>query len=139
MYLPTAPTTRPRTIHGGAGDCQKSTMTRGRKGLTVRLSVCSMNMQSFVGRIRALPVTATQRTTPPPMPSIRNIWIKSTNAMGRWRKPTRKASGTSLRKRQGNTEPMSGRCGTRCIPKSPNGAGNTIRSRKTKIWNDKEV
>ncbi len=54
---------------------------------------------------------------------------------------TRTASGTSPRKRQRNTEPMSGTCGTRCIPKSPSGAGkgNTIRSRKTKIWNDKEV
>ncbi len=38
-----------------------------------------------------------------------------------------------------STEPMSVRCGTRCIPKSPSGAGNTTGSRKTEIWNDKEV
>ena len=56
--------------------CRKSMMPRGRKGLTVRLSVCSMSMPSFVGRIGASPVTATQRMPPPPMPFIRSIWTK---------------------------------------------------------------
>ncbi len=37
---------------------------RGRKGLTVRSSVCSMSMRSFVALIRALSVTAMQRTHP---------------------------------------------------------------------------
>ena len=48
-------------------------------------------------------------------------------------------SGISLPKRQRNTEPMSVKCGTGCMGKSPQGAGNMTGNTKTGIWSDKEV
>ncbi len=73
---------------------------RGRKGLTVRLSVCSMSMPSFVALIKALTVTVTQRTPLPPVPSIRDLWTRLDDRYGQmdeadqksvWYKPTEKA------------------------------------------------
>ncbi len=112
---------------------------RGRKGLTVRLSVCSMSMPSFVARIRALNRYRYAKDAPAARAIYQKYMDKIDDRYGQMDEADQKASGTSPRKRQRNTEPMSVRCGKRCILKSPNGAGNTTGSRKTKIWNDKEV
>ena len=54
-------------------------------------------------------------------------------------KRIKRVSGISLPKRQRNTEPMSVKCGTGCMGKSPQGAGNMTGNTKTGIWSDKEV
>ena len=113
----------------------------GQKGLTVRSSVCSTSMPSSwshksLDRYRYACATP----LPPVLPSTRNLWgqdRRTLRADGRSRPENRLVQTHGKGKR--NTEPMSGTCGKRCILKSPSGAGNTTGSRKTKIWNDKEV
>ena len=72
--------------------------------------------------------------SPPPVPFTR---IYTDQIDGRYERMDKadqdKASGTSPRKRQRNTEPMSVICGTRCIPKLPSGAGSTTGNTETGI------
>ena len=114
-------------------------LPRGRKGLTVRSSVCSINMRRFVALIRALSVTAMPRTLPKPMPFTGGTATRLMTVTKAWGKRIKRVSGISLPKRQRNTEPMSVKCGTGCMGKSPQGAGNMTGNTKTGIWSDKEV
>ena len=133
IFPHTAPMTLPLSTLGGVIACPIFMPPRDRKVLTVRLSVCSMSMLSFVGGTKALTVTVMRELPRKPMLSICGILTRSMTVIGRWSRQIKKVYGISLPKRQRNIEPLNGKCVTKCILRLPSNAANMTINTKTEI------
>ena len=75
MCLPQLNDTSP-TIHGGVRGLSEIYDAEGQKGLDREVIRMLYEYAELRGTHKSLAATDTQRTPLPPMPSIRNIWIK---------------------------------------------------------------